>query len=123
MEIKNLLLLVHFFSLLPNFAQPATAACVDTDVSVQMAIYPRTQPRPNQSNEVNSNLDDNCFGNTNTTVNVQEYVGGGQVTQERTRSTYMTSPNNPLVGIVNTPNITTHTEHKIAVPVPLDLIP
>jgi hypothetical protein len=123
MQIKNLIFLIPFLSLLPNLSQPATAACVDTDVSVQLAIYPRTQPRPNQSNEVNSDIHDNCFVNTATTSGIQVSVGGGQVTQKRKRTTYMASPNNPLEGIVNTPNIKTHTEHKIVVPVPLDLIP
>ena len=123
MKINNLILLVPFFVLLPNLSQPATAACVDTDVSLQLAIYDRTQSEPNQNNEVSSYLDNNCFNNTNTTINSQVYVGEGTVNQDRKRTTRMSSPNNPLEGMVDMPNITTHTNHQIVVPVPFYLVP
>jgi hypothetical protein len=106
--------------------RPASAACVDVDASSMLAIYPRNQPPPIQENNIESNQSDRCFGNVSATTNNQVHVGDrpGQVIQQRDRSITNDTPNNPLEGTrIDTPNIETHIDQKLAIPVPFDLIP
>lgn len=101
-----------------------TAACVDTDVSVQVALRNRIQPTPQQGNTVDSYLGNDCLGNTATTTNTQFYLGNGdEVTQLRSRSIYMDTPYEPLVHpYTDTPNVVNHIGITMDLPLPLDLI-
>lgn len=103
--------------LLSNSAQ---AACVDTDASVQVALRNQNQATPQQTNTVESNLSDDCFGNTATTTNNQVYFGNGDpIIQERNRRIEMDTPNGQTLP-VNTPNIQTGVGIQMDVPLPLD---
>ena len=103
--------------LLSNSAQ---AACVDTDASVQVALRNQNQAAPQQTNNVESNLSDDCFGNTATTTNNQVYFGNSdQIVQERERHIYMDTPDAQSLP-VNTPNIQTGVDIQMDVPLPLD---
>lgn len=75
------LLSVSLFSLatvssfIPSLTPSAKATCVATDVSVQVAVHGRNKPAV-QSNNVNQNIDKDCFGNNATNVGTQTAVGG-----------------------------------------------
>lgn len=111
--------------LLPLSPEPAIAACIDADVSLQAAAYSRTQTTPIQNNTVQSQNADGCFNQSAATSNVQIYSGNGEVTQQRQRNIYQDTPNNSLEGTginINTPNVETHIDRPLAIPLPLDLI-
>jgi len=110
--------IIPFLSVLPS--DLAQAACVDTDASVQVAIRNQAKAPPQQINSVESNLSEDCFGDTGTTTNTQVYVGNGdQIIQERYRRIEMDTPNaqSPRV---NTPNIQTGVGIEMDIPLPLD---
>jgi hypothetical protein len=112
-------------TLLFLFSSPRAvlSACIDADVSLQAAAYSRTQPAPIQNNMVQSQTTENCFNQSATTSNIQVYSGNGEITQERQRNIYQDTPNNPLSGMgINTPNVSTHIDRPLAIPLPLDLI-
>ena len=112
-----------FLLFLSLFPKPVLAACIDADVSLQIAAYSRTQATPIQNNIVQSQTTDNCFNQSAVTGNVQVYFGNGEVTQERQRNIYQDSPDNPLAGTgINTPKVETHINQPLAIPLPLDLI-
>ena len=104
--------------LLSNSAQ---AACVDTDASVQVALRNQNKAASQQTNNVESNLSDDCFGNTTTTTNNQVYIGNGdEIIQDRWRRIEMDTPNGGQSFPVNTPNIQTGVGLQMDVPLPLD---
>lgn len=101
----------------------AQAACVDTDASVQVALRNQAQATPQQTNTVESDISDDCFGNTTTTTNNQVYFGNGdEIIQQRDRYVEMDTPNSQSVP-VNTPNIETGVGIQMDVPLPLNLKP
>jgi hypothetical protein len=109
---------VTFFTVFsPTSAQ---AACVDTDASVQVALRNQAQAPPQQINNVESNLSEDCFGNTATTTNNQVYFGNGdEIIQERYRRLEMDTPHAQSLP-VNTPNIQTGVGIEMDIPLPLD---
>jgi hypothetical protein len=86
--MKSKLLLLSAFSVsaisafIPTFSPSAKAVCVLTDVGVQVAIHPKDTVA-NQSNNVNQQASDDCYGNSATTTGVQVYSGPGSVNQNR----------------------------------------
>lgn len=67
----------------PVFTHSATAQCVMTDVSVQVAV--RGSRRPSrQSNNVDMQSQGRCSGNAITQVGTQVYTGSGRANQQRT---------------------------------------
>ena len=65
-------------------SRPATAQCVQADVSVQYNISGSKQPT-DRSNDVTMDGDSSCRGNASVTTGVQGNVGGnGPVQQHRT---------------------------------------
>jgi hypothetical protein len=80
--------------LIPSLTPSAKAACVLADVSVQVAIHDRNNPAK-QSNNVNQQAADDCFGNAVTTTGVQVYTGSGPVQQTRNSNQYAGGGNNP----------------------------
>ena len=72
----------------PSFTPAASAACVITDVGVQVAV--RGSHDPSQRiNNVNQQGGENCMGNVTTSVGDQLYVGSGSVEQVRNSSQYV----------------------------------
>ena len=67
---------------------PAWAACVMTDVSLQLSIHGSHLPTP-QSNQVGMGSNDDCWGNTTTNTATQLYVGSGAASQQRTSQHYV----------------------------------
>ena len=103
--------------LLSNSAQ---AACVDTDASVQVALRNQAKATPQQRSTLESDISDDCFGNTATTTNNQVYFGNGdEIIQQRDRYVEMDTPNAQSLP-VNTPNIQTGVGIQMDVPLPLD---
>ena len=72
-----------------SISLPAEAACVMTDVSLQVAIH-GSQTTANQSNQVFMGTGNQpCWGNTTTNTSVQLYVGSGNTSQQRTSSHFV----------------------------------
>lgn len=87
------------------------------------AAYSSTQTTPIQNNTMQSQNADDCFNQSAATSNVQIYSGNGEVTQQRQRNVYQDTPNSPLEGTgINTPNVETHIDRPLAIPLPLNLI-
>lgn len=104
-------------------SKPGLAACIDADVSVQVAAYSQTQPTPIQNNTVQSQNSDRCFNQSAATSNIQVDFSNGEIIQERQRNIYQDSPNHPLEGTgIDTPNVETHIYQPLAIPLPLDSI-
>jgi hypothetical protein len=107
----------------PLLTRPAAASCVDTDVNLQLAIRDQNAAPTQQSNGVNSQIEDGCFGQTATGVNNQIYFGGAdQVVQTRERDVYMApgedsyAPGSEYYG--DLPDVQTHVniQRDIAIP-------
>jgi hypothetical protein len=89
MKLKGLLVgLFGFISVpamwsgLPGFITPASAQCVMTDVSAQVAI--RGSKRPShQENNVDMQDSGNCSGNSTTQTSTQVYAGSDEANQVR----------------------------------------
>jgi hypothetical protein len=112
---------ITFFTLFASTS--AQAACVDTDASVQVALRNQAKATPQQTNTVESDISDDCFGNTATTTNNQVYFGNGdEIIQQRDRYVEMDTPNAQSLP-VNTPNIQTGVGIQMDVPLPLNLKP
>lgn len=112
-------------SLAPSLTTPASATCVDTGVTVQIALRDRTKAPAQQTSHTESEIEDDCFGNTATGTSTQIYFGDAdQVIQESDRSVYMGGGEDPLAGTgVDTPNVSNHIQIQHDIPLPLDLIP
>ncbi len=98
---------------IPALTPQAKAVCVATDVGVQVAIRDRNKP-PTQVNNVNQNIDPNCFGNTSTSTGTQTSVGGGNTTQIRNSDHNLGPGQNPTG--VKTPNIKVPVNVQVDVP-------
>ncbi|WP_341529097.1 hypothetical protein WKK05_07215 [Nostoc sp. UHCC 0302] len=90
----SLFTLASVSSFIPAFTPSAKAACVLADVGVQVAIHGRNSTA-NQSNNVNQQAADDCFGNAVTTTGTQVYTGSGSVQQTRNSNQYVVGGNNP----------------------------
>ena len=66
---------------LPGLITPASAQCVMTDVSVQVAV--RGKRPANQENNVDMQDSGNCRGNSTTQTSTQVYAGSGEANQVR----------------------------------------
>lgn len=112
------LLSVSLFSLatvssfIPSLTPSAKAACVATDVNVQVAVRERGKPA-RQVNNVNQNIDKNCFGNNATNVGTQTAVGG-RIQQIRNSNQNLGGGYNPTG--VRTPNIKVPVNVQVDVP-------
>lgn len=109
----SLLSLATISSLIPSLTPSAKAACVLTDVAVQVAIRDRNNPAK-QSNNVNQQAADDCFGNAVTTTGTQVYTGSGSVQQIRNSNQSAGGGNNPTG--IKIPNI------KVPVGVKVDIV-
>lgn len=78
----GLLSISSFLPFIPSFTPPASAACVMTDVGVQVAVHGSRNPAT-QTNEVTMQDLGHCTGSTVTNVGEQVYVGPGEVEQNR----------------------------------------
>lgn len=88
MKLKFLSSTLLLFPGLLTFAavtgSPASAACVMTDVGVQVAVHGSQNPA-SQNNDVSMGTTGGpCLGNTTTSTSTQVYVGPGDVEQNRT---------------------------------------
>ena len=72
----------------PLLTSSASAACVMTDVSVQIAIHGSKNPAK-QTNNVDMQSEGVCVGNTTTSTSTQIYVGPGDVEQTRNSSHFV----------------------------------
>ena len=67
---------------LPGLITPASAQCVMTDVSAQVAIRGSKRPA-HQENNVDMQDSGNCRGNSTTQTSTQVYEGSGEANQVR----------------------------------------
>ena len=72
----------------PFLTSSASAVCVMTDVSVQIAIHGSKNPAK-QTNNVDMQSEGVCVGNTTTSTSTQIYVGPGDVEQTRNSSHFV----------------------------------
>ena len=78
----GLLSISSFIPFMPSFTPPASAACVMTDVGVQVAVHGSPHPAI-QNNDVTLQDLGNCMGSVVTNTGEQVYVGPGEVEQNR----------------------------------------
>lgn len=78
----GLLSISSFVPFMPSFTPPASAACVMTDVGVQVAVHGSHNPTT-QNNDVTMQDLGNCMGSVVTNTGEQVYVGPGAVEQNR----------------------------------------
>jgi hypothetical protein len=118
----GLLSAAALLTLFPTLTPSAAAACVDTDVNLQLAIRDQNAAPTQQSNDVNSQIEDGCYGQTATGVNNQIYFGNAdQVVQTRERDVYMApsdsyAPGSEYYG--DLPDVQTHVniQRDVAIP-------
>jgi hypothetical protein len=117
--MKSKLILLSAFSIsalsafIPTFSPSAKAVCVLTDVNVQVAIHPK-DTAANQSNNVDQQASDNCYGNSATTTGTQVYYGSGSVNQSRDSIQKVEGGNNPTG--INVPPIKVPINIQVDVP-------
>jgi hypothetical protein len=78
----GLLSISSFVPFMSSFTPPASAACVMTDVGVQVAVHGSYNPAT-QNNDVTMQDLGNCMGSVTTNVGEQVYVGPGEIEQNR----------------------------------------
>lgn len=110
---SHLLLSVSALVPLALLTPSASAVCVMTDVSVQIAIHGSRNPAK-QTNNVDMQSEGECFGNTTTSTSTQIYVGPGDVEQTRNSSHFVSGGTNDGTNI-NGPVI------RVPVHVPVDV--
>lgn len=111
--LSRLLLSVSVVPLAPFLTSSASAACVMTDVSVQVAIHGSKNPAK-QTNNVDMQSEGVCVGNTTTSTSTQIYVGPGDVEQTRNSSHFVGGGSNERTNISG-PTI------RVPVHVPVDV--
>lgn len=95
---SGLLLIPGLLTYATLASTPASAACVMTDVGVQVAIHGSHNPA-SQTNDVNMGTTGGpCLGNTTTNTATQVYVGSGDVEQNRTSNHVVGGTDNSGMG-------------------------
>lgn len=114
MKLKLFSLGLFSIAALSPIATPkAEAACVLTDIGVQVAIHSKNSTAT-QTNNVNQQASNDCFGNTATNTGVQVYTGSGSVQQTRNSNQVVVGGNNPTG--INIAPVKIPVEVKVDVP-------
>ncbi|MCY7283304.1 MAG: hypothetical protein LH679_07635 [Cyanobacteria bacterium CAN_BIN43] len=95
----GLLSISSFLPFMPSFTPPASAACVMTDVGVQVAVHGSYNPADQNNNVTMQDLG-HCMGSVTTNVGEQVYVGTGEIEQNRESNlTVGGDPTTPFGGL------------------------
>lgn len=115
----SLLSCSSFLTLEHILTKPASAQCVQADISIQYNISGSRQPTE-RTNDVEFEKKGTCTGNANVTTNVQGNVGGtGRVTQTRQVRNRIQGDSDNRTG-VNGPTVQIKTNPQIDVYNPVD---
>lgn len=112
----GLLSVSSFIPFMPSFTPSASAACVMTDVGIQVAVHGSRNPAT-QTNEVTMQDLGHCMGSTVTNVGEQVYVGPGEVEQNRESNQVVGGdPTTPYGGLGPTVRVPVHVPVDVYAP-------
>ena len=124
-EFKTFRYILHlkifFLGLLPLstliISSSANAGCISSDINAQYVVGSRqTYSPPTQSNNLNVQYGENCFGNSSHGNNLQLNSGTEPVGQIRERNVYLDSGSENRLPL-NTPNIDANINQQLYLPV------
>jgi hypothetical protein len=95
----------------------AIAGCVNSDINGQYVIGSDSASPPTQTNDLNVQFGDDCYGSSSHGNNLQIYSGGGQAEQVRQRIVILDSEGWTGAPLPNTPNVNATVNQQLNLPV------